>query len=324
MLLFRRIALTLLLMVTAQLASAERLPEFGFRIRDRAVEITTDGEPLATYVFRDDKITRPYFAHVRLAGQQLTRNHPPVDGTDATDHATMHPGIWLSFGDISGHDYWRLKARTQHVEFVQKPHAEGGELAFAVRNRYLSTDGNQTICEEVARFRFAALAEPPGSFLLFWDSTFSSDQGDFYFGDQEEMGLGVRVATPLAVNTKAGGRILNSHGQRDERELWGKAAAWCDYGGLVDDSRLGIVLLPHPDNFRPCWFHARNYGFVAANPFGRKAFRAGPPSKVAVRKGESLRLRFGVLLYASPKEQRENDWAKVLEAYVQRAATPQE
>jgi len=58
--------------------------------------------------------------------------------------------------------------------------------------------------------------------------------------------------------------------------------------------------MPDPANFRPCWFHARDYGLLLANPFGRRAFRKGPPSKVVVKPGESLRLRFAVLLHASP------------------------
>jgi len=54
----------------------------------------------------------------------------------------------------------------------------------------------------------------------------------------------------------------------------------------------------HPGNFRPSWFHARDYGLLLANAFGRKAFDKGPTSKVTVKPGESLRLRYAVLLHA--------------------------
>jgi len=50
--------------------------------------------------------------------------------------------------------------------------------------------------------------------------------------------------------------------------------------------------------------YARDYGFVAANPFGRQAFGKGPPSKVVVRAGDTLRLRYGVLLHSSPATER--------------------
>ena len=59
-----------------------------------------------------------------------------------------------------------------------------------------------------------------------------------------------------------------------------------------------MTIFCHPENFRPSWFHARDYGLLAANPFGRAAFNKGEPSKVVVKPGESLRLRYGMLVHA--------------------------
>jgi len=60
--------------------------------------------------------------------------------------------------------------------------------------------------------------------------------------------------------------------------------------------------MPDPANFRPSWFHNRDYGLMVANPFGRKAMNQGELSRVQVKKGERLRLRFGVLLHSSAPE----------------------
>ena len=54
----------------------------------------------------------------------------------------------------------------------------------------------------------------------------------------------------------------------------------------------------HPGNFRPSWLHTRDYGVIVGNPFGRDAFGKGEKSKVVVRPGDTLRLRYGVLLHA--------------------------
>ena len=63
--------------------------------------ISLDGKSSAEFVFQDEKVLRPYFANVRLpSGMLVTRNHPPIEGVDANDHDTMHPGLWLGFGDI--------------------------------------------------------------------------------------------------------------------------------------------------------------------------------------------------------------------------------
>jgi hypothetical protein len=279
----------------ASTASAEESSRITFESEARQLAIQCGDRPLATYVFQDETISRPYFAHVHVPnGKQVTRNHPPRDG-DATDHATFHPGIWLAFGDISGHDYWRLKAKVVHDGFIEEPQGGAGRGSFSIRNRYLSTSGDETICVETCRYQF--LVRPAG-YLLIWDSEFSSNH-DFYFGDQEEMGLGIRLATPLAVVN--GGQILDSEGRKNGKEVWGKQAAWCDYSGELSGSFIGMTLMPAPDNFRKSWFHARDYGFVAANPFGVNAFTRGEKSKIVVRRGEKLRLRCGVLLHSGDK-----------------------
>ena len=57
------------------------------------------------------------------------------------------------------------------------------------------------------------------------------------------------------------------------------------------------MLMPDPRNFRPSWFHARDYGLLVANPFGRQAFTKGEPSRVIVEKRQTLTLRYGVLIH---------------------------
>jgi hypothetical protein len=66
------------------------------------------------------------------------------------------------------------------------------------------------------------------------------------------MGLGSRVATDLTVTH--GGVITGSGGRKDEKEVWGGQADWCDYAGRG----VGLMLMPDPRNFRracgsACW-----------------------------------------------------------------------
>lgn len=274
---------------------------------DGKLAIAIDGYPVATYVYNDPAITRPYFAHVCApGGTQVTRSNPPVEGQDIMDHPTFHPGIWMAFGDISGSDDWRLKAPVRQSEFVEEPRGDAKKGTFAVRNEYLDqTDPKKVVCREVARFD---LLVRPAGYLLLWDSTFTSDH-EFYFGDQEEMGLGIRVATPLRVRSKTPdnlppgqGTMIDSHGRKNEKEIGRNSADWCDYSGPLDGKHVGMTIFCHPKNFRPSWFHARDYGLLEANPFGRQAFRQGDLSKVVVKPGESLRLRYGILMHSDSPE----------------------
>lgn len=287
-------------------------PKFTIEQQTDRLVITYGGEPVATYVFSDNSISRPYFTQVHApGGRQVTRNHPPVDGKDLTDHAALHPGIWMAFGDLNGGDFWRNKDRVVHEAFVETPTTNGDRASFAVRNRYERTNGTK-VCHEICKL---SLARTSLGYMLYWDSSFSGDD-EFYFGDQEEMGLGIRVNTPISV--RQSGTMLDSAGRKNEKQVWGNSADWCDYGGRVDDQFIGITVMCHPKNFRPCWMHARDYGFLAANPFGRNAFGKGELSKVVVKRGESLRLRYGVLLHSAVSTERP-DLATAFAQYVQQS-----
>ncbi|MBL8794851.1 MAG: PmoA family protein [Planctomycetia bacterium] len=267
------------------------IPEIGFAERTGELAITSGGKPVATYVFNDPKIARPFLAHIQApGGRQVTRNHPPT-GKDARDHDTMHPGIWLGFGDLARTDFWRNQGKVVHEKFTQAPKGGRGEGSFTVLNNFLA--GEKLICRQTCRYMVAVV--PQGTLLLI-DSTFEGDS-EFDFGAQEEMGLGVRVATPLTV--QAGGRMLDADGRQNEKHVWGKQSDWCDYSGLLDGQRLGMTIMPDPKNAQKCWFHARDYGVLVANPFGQ---RAGGPARTVVKPGDKLKLRFGVLLHSSPAE----------------------
>lgn len=283
--------LSALFLSTLAVATATaQQPRVSFKHTDGQLAISVDNSPIATYVYNDDVILRPYFAHMKAPGGiQVTRNHPPKPG-DRDDHATMHPGIWLAFGDISGNDFWRNKAKVKHVRFLQGPIVEGDKGTFVQQKRYLMPDGT-VVCDE--EFQTTIRVNNDG-YLLLLESTFHSEK-DFYFGDQEEMGLGVRVATPIS--EVEGGQLTDATGRTNAKAIWSHSAAWCDYSGEVDGHRVGITIMTHPQNFRESWFHARDYGLLAANPFGRAAMKKGEPSKVIVRPGETLKLRYAVWIH---------------------------
>lgn len=267
--------------------------DFAFTQTSNRLAITRTGQAVAEFVFRDDKVLRPYFADLHAPdGRKVTRNHPPLAGQDATDHDTMHPGVWLAFGDLNGHDFWRNKGRIEQVRFTEPPTVTKGRLKFATENLLRATNG-VIVCSLTNRF---SLAQLTNAWLLIWDATFHSQDRDFIFGDQEEMGFGARVAT--AITEKNGGIITSSSGLRTAKNTWGQSAEWCDYSGSVDGQPFGIILITDPANFRPSWWHNRDYGLLVANPFGREAMKQGAKSAVTVKQGETFRLRFGAVIHS--------------------------
>lgn len=290
------LSLGLTFVIGGPLQAAEPKSSGGFRVRKFAdrLEIALDGRPIAEYVFDDAQVRRPYLCRLRTpSGVQVTRNHPPTKGRDLDDHPTIHPGVWLAFGDLSGTDFWRNKGLVRHGEFKDEPTSRDDRLTFTAQNRYEA--GDRTIADETCGIEFV---RRPDGYLIVWQSTFQAGDDELVFGDQEEMGLGIRVATPLAV--ASGGEIIDAAGRRNGKEVWGTQSPWCRYGGTLDGRQVGLVLMPGPKNFSPAWFHARDYGLLVANPFGRRAFTKKEPSRVVVQPGETLVLRFGIRVYDLP------------------------
>jgi hypothetical protein len=291
-------------------APAAEEPEVSFAERGERLEIAVAGRPFASYVYEDREILRPYFAHVREpGGTQVTRAHPPVQGKDAVDHATMHPGIWLGLGDVSGADFWRNKGVVRQSGFAVKPQGGKGLGRFTASLTYHRTAGEAPMAKQDSAYTVRVL---PSGYLLEADLKLAAVGDPLVLGDQEEMGLGLRVAS--GITATAGGAITNSEGRRSEKEVWGRPADWCDYSGVLDGRRVGMCLMPHPGNFRKSWFHARDYGLLVANPFGQNAFTRGEKSAVRVEVNQPLRLRFAVLVYGG-RELQATELGAVFAAY---------
>jgi hypothetical protein len=308
-------ALTLVL-ASAALA-AQPTPAAGFAWEQKAdrLAITHAGRPVADYVFRDAAILRPHFQNLGApSGVQVTRNHPPTAG-EPSDHATMHPGVWLAFGDISGQDFWRNKARIEHVAFSTPPALQDGKLTFATRNRLLAADGSPLGTQET---RFTLARSGDSAFLLTWSAEIRGEGRELVFGDQEEMGLGVRVATELT--EKSGGLVVNSDGLKGAKAAWGKPSAWAAYSREIDGRIRGAAIFPAATNPHPTWWHSRDYGVIVANGFGKRVLPSAANGRLVLPAGSTLRLRYGVLLFDSPAA-APIDFAKIAAAF--QIAAPQ-
>jgi len=265
------------------------------------VGIKVGAQVVAEYCWDDPVTTRPFFSNVLTRrGAPVTRTHPPdaIRDRGNEDHAGFHPGIWLAFGELGGADFWRLKARVRQVAWeVLAPEAPFAG-AFGVTNHYEAAgEGDRVLAIEECRYLF--VVDDEGYFLLA-RSVFRPVGEALLFGDQEEMGLGIRLATGLSV--RRGGGLLDSAGGRDESGTWGRTPLWCAGFGSEGGRSLGALLMPGPGNFRKSWFHNRDYGLMVANPFGKKAMTGAKddnvsPDQTKVPQGEVLRLDFGVYIF---------------------------
>ena len=115
------------------------------------------------------------------------------------------------------------------------------------------------------------------------------------FGDTDDGGFGFRLAD--AFRQDQGALLINSEGQQDTENIWGKRARWIDYSAVLDGTKTGVAVFDHPNNLRhPSGWHARGYSLASANPFAARSF-SGNDAKdgsYTIPDGEAIAFRYRV------------------------------
>lgn len=283
--------------------------EFTIEKTDDGLTVNLDGKLVTRYLTRSN--TKPIlWPVIGPTGKEMTRAWPmgpALESETKPDHPHQR-SFWFTHGDVNGVDFWAEtggnKGTIAHKEFVKQ---EGGSTATIVsRNDWLAPDGKK-ICEDERTLRIGASEDAR---WIDFDIVLKASEGPVTFGETKEGSFGVRTYHTLRVDVKLGGKIINSQGQTND-SAWAKPAAWVDYHGPIDGETLGIAILNHPDSFRfPTTWHVRTYGLFAANPFGGKDFKAPEYGAHKLEKGETLKLRYRVLLHKGDEKQ-----GKVAEAF---------
>ena len=240
----------------------EEEPGASMRLEDTGREVRVLRGELHVASYRYAGVRIPYIYPVNAAlGLSVTELSP-------RDHP-HHFSMWTAHGDVSGEDFWAGDGVIRHLRFRRL--ASGPAYAEVVAENSWEAGGRRLLLE-VRRLRFWNV--PSGEWLIDYEVELRP-VGEVVLGDTKEAGvLAVRVAPSITV--RRGGRLTNSWGGVNEGEVWGRRACWCDYSGPLGGSVYGIAVFDHPGNPRhPTYWHARDYGLMAANPFGLSHFTGG-------------------------------------------------
>lgn len=304
--------------VTPSLIGAEHNAE-GVKITEleNKVRVEIHGELFTEYHFKD----APHVYFYPLIGPHqlsLTRNYPMQRDSEGEDHDhPHHRSLWYSHGAVNGVDFWAETAKAgkiAHDKFLEvKSGADSGVIRS--RNKWVAPDGS-VVCTDELTFR--VYARPLNERLFDFDITLQAGEKEIVLGDTKEGTMAVRVVEtmrlkPNKFNTdKPTGHIVQSTGVRDA-ETWGKRAEWCDYHGPVQGKILGIAIFDHPQNPKhPTWWHVRDYGLFAANPFGVHDFEKKPADagNLTIPAGKSVTFRYRFYVHEGDEQQ-----GKVAERY---------
>lgn len=251
---------------------------------DHQVSFRVDGDERLRW-HHGPQYPRPFFYPLLgpASGLSLTRmGHP---GAPDHDH---HRSVWFAHEKVSGVNFWtdRTAARVRQLQWLAYQDGDA-EAVMAVRLGWNDGHDPKDLLEQDL---FAALIPGPDrETFLELQSTFRPTANQIELGKTNFGFLAVRVAKAISAFF-GGGVLTNSEGAIAEPAIFGKPAAWVDYGGEQPGGhKEGVTFFDHPSNpGHPTPWHVREDGWMGAS-----ACFAGPRT---VTRAEPLTLRY--LLHA--------------------------
>ena len=273
---------------------------------DDRLRVEIGGKLFTEYYFKDGP--RPYCYPIMGPGElPMTRNWPMKDLPGEDHDHPHHRSLWFAHGDMNGQDFWSESAKagkTVHEKFLQ---VRSGKKFGTIRsqNKWVAKDGKEIATDE-RTLRFSGNADLK---IVDYEITLRASNGDLKMGDTKEGTMAVRLAETMRLSQPKGkkgeGRIVNSEGVRDGA-TWGKRAKWVDYYGPVNNEIVGVAMFDHPKNPQyPTWWHVRDYGLFAANPYGVHDFEKKPAGvgDYTIPAGKSATYRYRIVFHRGDEKQ---------------------
>ncbi len=295
------------------------------------VHVTIDDQPFTDFVLRGGNAMKPYLYPLRSATGKLVTRHFPMETVEGEPKDHPHQrGLWFAHEGVNGFDFWNNEAdyKTPNrgrivvtkISDVQNGPAVG---SFKADLDWTDPEGAKVLSESrTMTFRKTATLR-----IIDLDLTLTAP-ADVTFGDSKDGAFGIRLAPaleepdggpPKSGNTIPGtGTILNAEGE-SSKAVWGKPSNWIDYSGEIEGEKVGVTVFDHPANARRARWHVRNYGLLAANPFGLKVFTGDKTQdgSLVLKAGESLRLRYRVIIH--PGDEKAAGVGQLWDEYVKEA-----
>ena len=269
------------------------------RANERNVDVLIGGEQFTSFDFTtyDKPILYPIYSPGQIG---MTRNWPMKKDVvgESHDHP-HHKSMWISH-EINGVDFWAERGGTVKAERVETEFEGQQNNVLRSTSAWVKDADGKTLLTDQTTYWFGGDNDSRWINCLI---NYQATHGDFQFDDTKEGLFAIRTHPDLRLTAKpdAGvaevfGSAINSAGVTG-KDVWGKPAKWMLYFGEVDGNPVSIAMYDHPTNLRhPTTWHARDYGLVAANPFGMHHFlgKEKGAGAVKVADGKSLELRYRV------------------------------
>jgi Methane oxygenase PmoA len=331
----RMLPVLLLLAAPAAAGAKEGEPTVSIEKADKHLDLKMGKQLVARYHVGPD-VPKPYLWPLHApGGLPVTRGWPMAAAEPGEEKDHVHQkSAWFCHGDVipegvelehrvknvAGVDFWSEGKGHGKIVCVEvgEPKADKDHAWVTTRNEWRTAGGRKVLDETRTLHLYPVKGKP----LVVLDIDLHASVCPVTFGDTKEGSMGVRVRGPMT-EKKKGGTLTDADGRKGANAVWGQRSRWNDYSGEVPAAvrgdgagkvTVGVALFDDSGNDPPACWHSRDYGLMAANPFGRKT--AGFPAVkqntdlVKLEKGKHLKLRYGLLPHDGDAEK-----AGVAEAY---------
>ena len=269
------------------LQAGENIKKIELKKTTAGLDICYGEKVIAEFSHTQTPQGRPFICNIHtLDGIKVTRNYPITD-KDQNDHP-HHQGLFHTFSQLNGIDFWHMKGIAKHRLFTVPP-KDGNPASFSAESVYLDRDGETPLLKETMSYGFHITSE---GLLITINAIIESEAEKVIIGSKEEGGIAIRVASDLRV--QKGGKMIDNKGRKGGKAIWGKAARWVDNSGKKKGRWVGATLFASHSDLGVFHWHSRDYGLIAANPFGplNKA-----PDRI-LKKGEKLSFNYGLMVHS--------------------------
>jgi len=250
-----------------------------------------DGVELTRYHF-GRSLRRPFLFPVNgPSGRCLTRMGHPHD----PESHSHHNSVWISHHDVGGVDFWSDHGggTIRHKRIVR--YEDLGRRSVLVAENEWVGPGSKVLLEEQRRIEVLLLDGQ--EWLMVIELELRALEKSVVLGKSPFGLIGIRMAKTIGVRD-GGGRIRNSEGAVNEKQIFWKRARWVDYSGAVKEGVVeGITLMDHPQNANfPTHFHVRDDGWMGAS------LTLTEPR--TIESGRPLRVRYGLYVHSEMKSRQ--------------------
>jgi hypothetical protein len=323
---FLRSAITFTIIIGGVQAHAQKTQQVRVEQEpgQKKINVFIADKPFTSFLF-PDTLEKPVLYPVRASnGTVVTRGFPlEIRKDEPTDHP-HHIGIWFTFENVNGLDFWNnsyaipAEKKNQYgwIRTDKITATKSGEKGILSYHANWTNQQKDILLEENTTYEFSGEEHQ----RIIDRTTVLTANTEVNFTDAKDGLYGIRVAHELQIpsvedkkytddkgnvtvvkgvrDSIANGTYLTSEGKVGD-SAWSTRAAWCKmYGHLGNDS-VSVIIIDHPKNPNyPTYWHARGYGLFAANPLGEKIFTNGKAAtNLHLAKGSSVTFKYRIVIH---------------------------